>query len=97
MNLVFIYTNTICHRNHLTPTERHATEIILTDIRVAQVDTRPTYHGNELKGSEELENEFRAGRKTGEVMAGEAGEGVGTEPRRPSHEDGSYEATRCCN
>jgi len=28
-------------------------------------------------------------------MAGEAGEALGTERRRPSHEDGSYEATRC--
>jgi len=75
----------------------HATEIILTDIQMATRDSRLTYHGNELKGSEELWNEFRAGSKTGDAMAGEAGEGVGTEPRRPSHEVGSYDATRCCN
>jgi len=64
---------------------------------LARTGARPTYHEYALKGSEELWNEFLAGSKSGEVMAGEAGDGVGTEPRRPSHDDGSYEATRCCN
>ena len=61
------------------------------------MDTRPTYHEHAFKGSAELWNEFRAGTKTGELMAGEAGEVHGAEPRRHSHNDGSYEAVRCCN
>jgi len=62
-----------------------------------QVDTRPTYHGNELRGQDVLWNEFvRVGNKTGEAIDIEDGDADGTEPRRPSHDVGSYEATRCC-
>jgi len=76
--------------------ELHAAKIISNLNQSARVDRRPTYHGNEFKGWVVLWNEFLAGIKTGEVMAGEAGEGFGSEPRRHSHEVGSYEATRCC-
>jgi len=70
---------------------------ILTDNELGHADTRPTYHGYELKGQDEPWNEFvREGNKTGEATDREDGEEDGAEPRRPSHEDGSYEAVRCC-
>ena len=46
--------STLNDHNQLKPKDKHATEINLTNIWMAVRDSRPTYHGNELKGSEEL-------------------------------------------
>ena len=90
-------TNMLCKQTRTSIQRKHETKTTPNDGWRAHADTGATYHGNEVKGPEEvLWNELvRAGSKTGEATAGEAGEAPGAEPRRPSQNDGSYEGTRC--